>query len=54
METNQYYLYGMHPVTEAVLQGRRFEKVILKKGLEGEQFRTLLDALSECSIPYQP
>ena len=54
MESNNpYYLYGMHPVLEAVRQGRRFEKVILKKGLEGEQFRTLMDELSARDIPYQ-
>lgn len=53
MENNQYYLYGMHPVTDAVRQGRKFERVLLKKGLEGEQFRALLEALQERDIPYQ-
>jgi 23S rRNA (guanosine2251-2'-O)-methyltransferase len=43
----------MHPVTDAVRQGRRFEKVLLKKGLEGEQFRVLLDELTQREIPYQ-
>ena len=52
-DNNQYYLYGMHPVTDAVRQGRRFEKVLLKKGLEGEQFRVLLDELTQREIPYQ-
>lgn len=51
--TNQYYLYGMHPVTDAVEQGRKFEKILFKKGLEGEQFRTLLEAVQERDIPYQ-
>ena len=48
-----YYLYGMHPVTDAVLQGRRFEKILFKKGLEGEQFRTLLEEVTQRGIPYQ-
>ena len=52
-DNSQYYLYGMHPVTDAVRQGRRFEKVLLKKGLEGEQFRVLLDELMQRDIPYQ-
>jgi len=51
--TNHYYLYGMHPVTDAVAQGRKFEKILFKKGLEGEQFRTLLEAVQERDIPYQ-
>ena len=50
---DQYYLYGMHPVTDAVLQGRKFEKILFKKGLEGEQFRTLLEEVSQRGIPYQ-
>ena len=50
---NQYYLYGMHPVTDAVRQGRKFEKILFRKGLEGEQFRTLLEEVSQRGIPYQ-
>ncbi len=54
METNnQYYLYGMHPVTDAVRQGRKFEKILFKKGLEGEQFRVLLEEVTQRGIPYQ-
>ena len=51
--TEAYYLYGMHPVTDAVRQGRKFERVLLKKGLEGEQFRSLLEELTQREIPYQ-
>lgn len=50
---NQYYLYGMHPVTDAVRQGRKFERILFKKGLEGEQFRTLLEEVAQRDIPYQ-
>lgn len=50
---NQYYLYGMHPVTDAVRQGRKFEKILFRKGLEGEQFRTLLEEVTQRGIPYQ-
>ena len=48
-----YYLYGMHPVRDAVLQGRKFEKILFKKGLEGEPFRALLEIISQRNIPYQ-
>ena len=50
---NQYYLYGMHPVTDAVRQGRRFEKILFRQGIEGEQFRTLLEEVTRADIPYQ-
>lgn len=53
MEEKQHYLYGMHPVEEAVRQGRKFEKILFKQGLEGEQFRTLLSEVEKQGIPYQ-
>ena len=53
MNDNQYYIYGMHPVTDAVRQGRKFERILFRKGLEGEQFRALLDEVTQLGIPYQ-
>lgn len=43
----------MHPVLEAVKQGRKFEKILLKQGLEGDQFRQLLEEISSRGIAYQ-
>ena len=55
MEENKQmqYLFGMHPVIEAVKAGRRFDKVMLKQGLEGPQFRQLLELLEAKEINYQ-
>ncbi len=36
------YLFGMHPVIEAVRAGKKFDKVLLKKGLEGPQSSSCL------------
>lgn len=47
------YLFGMHPVIEAVRAGKKFDKVLLKQGLEGPQFRELITLLGENDIPYQ-
>ena len=52
-EEKTQYLYGMHPVLEAVRAGRKFDKVLLKKGLEGSQFRELMQLLTENELPYQ-
>lgn len=52
-EKKSHYLFGMHPVKEAILAGRKFEKVLLRQGLEGQQFRELLDLLKEKEIPWQ-
>ena len=47
------YLFGMHPVLEAVKAGKKFDKVMLKQGLEGPQFRELLELLKDNEIPFQ-
>ena len=52
-ENKQQYLFGMHPVLEAVRSGKKFDKVLLKQGLEGPQFREFLDLLNEKKISYQ-
>ena len=52
-EKKSYYLYGMNPVTEAVLSGKSIEKVVFKQGLEGPQFRNLMALLKEKDVPCQ-
>jgi len=47
------YLFGMHPVIEAIKSGRKFDKVLLKQGLEGTLYRELICLLGEKDIPYQ-
>ena len=47
------YLFGMHPVLEAVKAGKKFDKVLLKQGLEGTQFRELMELLKINEIPFQ-
>lgn len=53
MEEKNQYLFGMHPVFEAVRSGKEIEKVLLKQGLEGTQYRELLQLLGDKEIPYQ-
>lgn len=53
MEQKINYLFGMHPVFEAISAGKNIEKVFLKKGLSGEQFQSLLTLLQEKNIPFQ-
>lgn len=51
--TKRQYLYGMHPVLEAVRTGKKFDKVLLRQGLENPQFRELRELLQKNGIPYQ-
>ena len=53
MEQTTHYIYGMRAVTEAVRSGRKFEKVLLKQGMEGTQYRELLELLMQNDIPFQ-
>lgn len=46
-------MFGMHPVIEALRSGRKFDKILLKTGLEGPQFRELMELVNEAQIPYQ-
>ena len=52
-EKKMQYLFGMHPVLEAVKSGKKFDKVLLKQGLEGPQFRELMELLKTNEIPFQ-
>lgn len=52
-EIKMNYLFGMRPVFEAISAGKNIEKVLLKQGLEGEQFHELITLLQEKSIPFQ-
>ena len=47
------YLFGMHPVFEAVAADKKIEKVLFSNGLEGDQFRDLLELLQQKNIPIQ-
>lgn len=53
MEERMQYLFGMHPVIEALRSGRKFDKILLKTGLEGPQYRELMELVNAASIPYQ-
>ena len=52
-EKKLQYLFGMHPVLEAVRTGKKIEKVLLKQGLEGPQFRELMEQFKIKDITYQ-
>lgn len=52
-EKKTNYLFGMHSVMEALLSGKKIEKVLFKQGLEGIQFRELLEKLQLAEVPVQ-
>lgn len=44
---------GFRPVLEALRSGKDLDKVLIQKGLQGELFREVRQALQDAEIPYQ-
>lgn len=53
MENKNEYLFGMHPVKEALEAGKKIEKVMFRQGLDGVQFHSLLKMLQEAGVSVQ-
>ena len=53
MEQTDNFIFGIHPVLEALESKKKIEKVLFRQGLEGPQFRILLDKLREKNVQVQ-
>lgn len=51
---NNDLIFGMHPVMEAILAGRELEKIMIQKGLTGDNARALKSLLAQRGMSYQP
>jgi 23S rRNA (guanosine2251-2'-O)-methyltransferase len=47
------YIFGIHPVLEAIKSGKEIEKLLFQKGLRGEGFREIFQLSKELEIPFQ-
>lgn len=47
------FIFGIHPVIEAIRSGKEMEKVLLQKGLRGEGFRELFGLCKELGLHVQ-
>jgi 23S rRNA (guanosine2251-2'-O)-methyltransferase len=47
------FIFGLRAIIEAINAGKEIEKVILKKGLQGELYKELFDLIREKDIPFQ-
>ena len=47
------YIFGMHTIIEAILSGKEIEKILVKKGLNGELYRELMNLVHQRQIPLQ-
>lgn len=50
---NNHFIYGMHPVMEAVKSGKTIDKLFVQKGLKGHLSQELLSLLKEKDIAFK-
>lgn len=50
---NSDYIFGIRPIIEAIRSGKEIEKILVKKGLQGELFVELNDLIQEFQLHYQ-
>lgn len=53
IDMNEQMIFGIHPVLEAMESGKSIDKVFLKKGMEGDAGRHLMDRLRFYKVPFQ-
>ena len=52
-EQKMQYLFGIHPVMEAIKAGKKFDKVLVRQGMEGPQFGELMALMKQNGIQFQ-
>jgi 23S rRNA (guanosine2251-2'-O)-methyltransferase len=50
---NSDYIFGIRSIIEAIRSGKEIEKILVKKGLQGELFAELNDLIKEFHLHYQ-
>jgi len=53
MQEQEYQIYGIRAVMEALEAGKTLDKVFVQKGLQGNLFRELLSLLQQSQVPVQ-
>ena len=53
MAGKQNIVYGVHPTIEALETGQSFDKVLLRKGISGNQINKIKQLIHERNIPWQ-
>jgi 23S rRNA (guanosine2251-2'-O)-methyltransferase len=53
MHSEKEFIFGMHPVMEAIKGGRQIDRVLVRQGLRGESYHDLMKVITELGIPWQ-
>jgi len=47
------FIFGMHPVMEAIRGGRQIDRVLVRQGLRGGQYHELMQVVNQFAVPWQ-
>jgi 23S rRNA (guanosine2251-2'-O)-methyltransferase len=53
MHSEKEFIFGMHPVMEAIKGGRQIDRVLVRQGLRGELYHELMKMVAELEVPWQ-
>ena len=53
MHSEKEFIFGMHPVMEAIKGGRQIDRVLVRQGLRGDLYHDLMKLVSELGVPWQ-
>jgi len=53
LKNSKDYIFGIHPVLEAIKAGRDMNKILLRKGVKSEVFTSLQKLIRQNNIPFQ-
>jgi len=53
MYSEKEFIFGMHPVMEAIKAGRQIDRVLVRRGLHGASYGELMRVINEMSVPWQ-
>jgi 23S rRNA (guanosine2251-2'-O)-methyltransferase len=53
IHSEKEFIFGMHPVMEAIKGGRQIDRVLVRRGLRGGQYHELMQLVNELNVPWQ-
>lgn len=53
MYSEKEFIFGMHPVMEAITGGRQIDRVLVRQGLRGGAYHELMKVITERGVPWQ-
>jgi 23S rRNA (guanosine2251-2'-O)-methyltransferase len=53
MYSEKEFIFGMHPVMEAIRGGKQIDRVLVRRGLHGASYHELMKVINEKDVPWQ-